>query len=228
MNKSAIEDTARDLQIYTWNRRAELWPDREPGLFEIPNPEIAAHILGIGFEYRESLGRFGYRGAHFEVAGQLNRAARKISISRKFPSDVMRFTGAHEIGHWIMHPGEHMHRDRPIRGLEANTTKKRPAVEQEADHFAACYLMPGKLVTRTFERLFGTRNFTFTEAIAFHLSPSDMDSLLRPHENSLARELALATARSFNGIHFKPLTEQFGVSATTMAIRIKELDLVRV
>lgn len=226
MDKQAIENLARELLVQIWDKRKEFWPDREPSLFEIPDPELAAFLLGINFEYREELGRFGFRGTHFEVAGQLDRNVGKISISRKFSPEVMRFTGAHEIGHWMMHPGERLHRDRPIKGLEYQASA-RSLYESEADYFAACFLMPSKLVVRAFELSFLTKKFVFDDASAFQLSPSDQGGLLWPREGSLDRELALATAESYGGLRFNSLAKRFQVSAKTMAIRIKELNLIQ-
>lgn len=227
MDRLAIEEKARDLLIQILDRRKEFWPDREASLFEIPNPELAAFCLGVGYEFREELGRFGFRGQHFEVAGQLDRNERRIAISRRFSLEIRRFTGAHEIGHWVLHPQEKMHRDRPIKGLDHNNHIPRDLYEREADHFSACFLMPRKLVKRAFESTFSTKEFVFNDATAFHLSPSDMNSLLWPREGCLDRELALATARSFNGRHFDSLASRFQVSPSTMAIRIKELGLIR-
>lgn len=224
MNKLQIENLARQLQMEIWDRRSEYWPDRQPSYFEVLDPELAADHLGVGFALHETLGRFGSSDAQFEVAGSIDRQQNLISVSRKFRPETMRFTAAHEIGHWLLHPGAVMHRDRPIKGLEAGLDRKRPAVEQEADYFATCFLMPGKLVERTFARLFGG-NFTFDDASAFQLSPEDPEAFLRPRHRSLSRELILATARTFNGLHFKSLAEQFSVSPTTMAIRLRELKL---
>lgn len=224
MDKTKIEELARQLQMAIWDNRKEIWSDRDPSYFEVLDPELAANHLGITYALRESLGKFGALGAQFEVAGSLDRQRGVISVSRKFPSATMRFTAAHEMGHWLIHPGEIMHRDRPIKGLEVGLEQQRPAQEKEADYFAACFLMPGKLVERTFKRLFGA-NFVFDDAAAFKLSPGDPNAFLRPRQNSLSRELILGTARTFNGLHFKSLAEQFSVSPTTMAIRLRELNL---
>lgn len=225
MNNRAIEDLSVQILNEIWEHRSRFLPDHDPNMLEVLEPEFAASILGIGFEYREDLGRFGYRGTHFEVAGQINRGIGKISVSRKFPPEVMRFTGAHEIGHWLLHPGEGMHRDRPIKGLD-HQSASRPQIEKEADYFAACFLMPAILVKRAFKLSFGTNKFEFSEELAFHFCRSDPDSLLRPHTGSLDRELALSTAESFAGIRFASLAKRFWVSPTTMAIRLRELNLI--
>jgi IrrE N-terminal-like domain len=224
MNMPKIEGLARQLHIELWERRRDFWPEREPSPFEILDPELAAEHLGIGYALSESLGRFGARGMQFEVAGSLDRQRGVISVSRKFPAETMRFTGAHEIGHWLLHPGEVMHRDRPIKGLEGVLEYTRPLEEKEADFFAGCFLMPERLLQKTFHRLFG-RNFSFDEESAFELSPNDFAAFLRPQENSLSREMIMANAQRFNGVRFRSLAEQFSVSPKSMAIRLRELNL---
>lgn len=225
MDKAKIEGLARQLHMELWERRADFWPERDPSPFEILDPELVAEHLGIGYALSESLGRFGARGMQFEVAGSVDRHRRVISVSRKFPFETMRFTGAHEIGHWLLHPGEVMHRDRPIKGMEGVLEHSRPLDEKEADYFAGCFLMPEKLVRRTFHRLFG-KDLSFDEETAFELSPNDFSAFLRPRDNSLSRELIIATAQRFNGLRFRSLAEQFSVSPRSMAIRLRELDLV--
>lgn len=121
-----------------------------------------------------------------------------------------------------------MHRDRPVKGLDAEGRVREP-LEKEADYFAACFLMPPQFVTKVFQSMFLTREpFVFDDTTAYYLRPDDAESLLRPEADSLEREMALASARSFGGRHFeKSLAALFGVSATTMAIRVKELALVK-
>lgn len=228
MNKSDIENKARHLQRDIWRERNRLWPHGTPKPIDMLDPEIAARILGINFECREELGRFGARGARFEIAGLLNREAGKIAVSKKFTPGEIRFTGAHEIGHWLLHPGAVMHRDRPIKGLAANETSGRPPQEKEADYFAACFLIPGRLLRKALEDTFLIKApFVFDDASAFHLCPDDPDSLLRPEEGSLARPLSLASAEFWCGRHFNSLAKQFRVSVSTMAIRLNEVSLIR-
>ena len=42
----------------------------------------------------------------------IDRTRGIIAISTRFPYPAQRFTGAHENGHYVMHPHEIMHRDR--------------------------------------------------------------------------------------------------------------------
>ncbi|MGB7541899.1 MAG: ImmA/IrrE family metallo-endopeptidase [Burkholderiales bacterium] len=227
MDTREIESKARDLQQRIWAERASLWPDREPHPLDALDPLVAGRVLDIDFQYFEEL-KFDVNDNKYETAGLLNRPGRKIAIARRYGPEVMRFTGAHELGHWTLHPSSvTFHRDLPIKGLER---KARDPREREADYFAACFLMPAKLVANVFRSMFRTNNpFEFDDTTAFHLRPNDTESLLTPDVDSYDREVALATARSFGGRHFeKSLAQLFQVSVATMAIRIRELKLVRV
>jgi len=145
----------------------------------------------------------------------------------RFPQETIRFTGAHEIGHWLLHPKEVMHRDRPVKGLVVEASS-RPAQEKEADYFAACFLMPRRLVTKALESTFSVRSpFIFDDTASFHLRPDDLESLLRPDDGAWDRAVSLASAESYSGRHFHSLAKQFRVSVSTMAIRLKELELIR-
>ncbi len=227
MKYPEIEAKARDLQKKIWEQRARLWPVQVPSLLEMLDPAIAARVLNVQFEIYEELGRFGSGRDHYEIAGMIDRQARRIAVSKKFQPAAMRFTGAHEVGHWLLHPREVMHRDRPIEGF-ADETLPRPPLEREADYFAACFLVPRKLAMATFKATFQVNAPLFLDdASAFWLSHGDPGSLLGAETGSLDFARAVASATSYGGQHFKSLASQFGVSVTTMAIRLRELELIR-
>ena len=189
------------------------------------DPKFAAHVLGVKFELVEELGKFGNSKNRFEVAGAINRQKKLIQVSKMFLPEVMRFTGAHEIGHWVLHPNEVMHRDRPMSGPSA-VRGIRGIIEQEADYFAACYLMPPNLLRLKIKQTFDMEPpIRVNDDIAFWLCPDEPDELLRPRVDLDIREHILAGATSFQGQHFDSLAEQFHVSQTAMAIRLKEIDI---
>lgn len=228
MDRKEIERLARELQLRIWEERKRLWPERrEHSPMSVLDPEVAARVLGIEYEKYEELGRFGDRSARYEVAGLLDRENSRIAVSKKFSMETVRFTGAHEIGHWILHrEGEILHRDRPVRGLEPAMI--RPPREREADYFAACFLMPGRLVKECFESIFGSAPLAFDDNVAFRLCPSDPDSLLRPYnDGGMDRAIAVASTEHYGGRHFNSMAKRFCVSVTSMAIRIRELGLIR-
>lgn len=223
MDRAAIERECTNLLRSMWQGQERLFDKRLRPL-ELLEPRLAARLLGLRYETHAGLGRFGDRGVQFEVAGFVDRRARRIAVSQQFPAEVMRFTGAHEIGHWLLHPKEIVHRDRPVKGLDTGD-RRRPGHEQEADYFSACFLAPRKLVTQAFVARFGAVPLAIDDAAAFWLSPDDPEALLAP-SHGLERALAVATARSYGGKPFESLASLFRVSPTTMAIRVHELRFV--
>ena len=133
----------------------------------------------------------------------------------------MRYTAAHEIGHWLLHEDQLMHRDKPMTG-ERNL--RRSKTEAEADFFAACFLMPAKLLKSEIEETFGTASITFDEDFAFHLGLQDASAYLSEQREPFIRELAVASAESFAGKYFVSLAQRFRVSRESMAIRLSELQ----
>jgi len=227
MNVEQIEQEARKLQLEIHARRHEIFPRREAHPLELVTPSIAAQVLGVKFEEAPSLSFGVLHGQKYVTAGILDRPGKEIWVSTEFGHEVARFTGAHEIGHWVLHPKQVIHhRDRPIKGIERET---RAPKEQEADRFAAAFLIPEKFFRKVFQAAFLTdKPFVFDDTAAFFLSPDDSEAVLYPEKNSKARELALAKAKSYKGRVFeRSLAEMFGVSPLTMAIRIEELELVK-
>ena len=226
MDFSEIERKARELHIQLWKDRERLFgrPDVRPE--ELLEPELAAAVLGVTYEEHDELGRFGFGRDRFEVAGLIDRDQRKIAVSLVFRGAQLRFTGAHEVGHWLLHPDQIMHRDRPVDGLHLDRAPK-PRKEQEADYFAACFLVPQRLATEALAYTFGTAGrFVLDHQTAFLLRPDNPEYLLTAGTNSWDVAMAVATAKSYNGRHVKSLAEQFRVSPSTMAIRLRELELV--
>lgn len=230
MVRDHIEQEAKRLHSEIWNNKHLLWPEQQLSPIQMLRPEAAAQVLGVVYQEYTSLGgaRFSYRGEKFITAGLIDRQSSRIAVSTEFSREVVRFTAGHEIGHWTLHPNEIMHRDRPIGSSIWGASAKRPAMEREADYFSACFYMPARLLSERFSAQFGiTLPFVFDEATCFHLGLTDLDSFLYPEEDSLDREYALARCVSYRGRQLNSLSKQFGMSDSAMAIRIKELKLVR-
>ena len=222
-----IEDRAQNLLDEIKARNREFFPCRVSDPVDLLDPQIVAKLLQFKFELCDDLGRFGYRGDRFAVAGSLDRARRLVCVSRQFPLEIQRFTAAHEFGHLQLHPDELVHRDRPIKGLSWNNTYRRPRKEREADYFAGCLLMPKRFVRQEFAALFGTPPIRIEENLAWYLDQQDSSIITRPYADSIQREIALASVTRLSGNHFPSLAERFRVSVPSMAIRIWQLGLVR-
>lgn len=224
MDRNYIEKQARLVQYEIWHNRSSLFPVGVPSPLAMFQPDIAARALGVEYEYRQDLGRFGQGRDRFETAGMIDRTRGIIAVSTRFPHAAMRFTGAHEIGHFVMHPGEMMHRDRSVSDAHA---RARPPKEREADYFAACFLAPKKLVEEEFMARFTRKPpLALTDDVAWHLLGESAHELFGPSAGSLDFAAAVAGAASFNGRHFKSLAEHFGISIGAMAIRVQELGLL--
>lgn len=228
MDRDYIQQAAHWVHEGLWAHKETLWPNRQPPPLGMLDPAVAASLLGLTYLELPTLGstRFAPQGQRFQAAGLFDRRSGKIAISTEFPLQERRFTAAHEIGHFLLHEQEVMHRDRPLGGYHSLSSK--PLIEREADYFAACFLMPSRLLVAQFEQQFGCKGqFQFTDVSCYHLNSNDPDSLLYASQNSLDREIALARCTRFNGKAINSLAQQFGVSDSAMALRIKELDLVR-
>lgn len=225
LRKEQIEQKVSELHQEIWRNRHKIWPYGSPSPIEMLNPEIACRVLKIKYqEYEEFGSLFGFRGSKFKVAGLVDRQAGKIAVANNFSSEEIRFTAAHEIGHWLLHPQQTMFRDRP---LSKAWESKRPQKEEEADYFAACYLMPKNLLGNHFKKRFLTIPFHFNDDTSYLLNPQDPDMLLHSEEGSMDRALVLAKCGFYNGQRFYPLANEFKVSITAMAIRLEELNLIK-
>lgn len=218
-----IEQLARNVHKKIWSNKEHLWPEGIPGeMVEMLDPDVSIKLLGYGYEEPECIVNSNERDD--QLAGSIDRIAKRITISRRFKPKIRRFTAAHELGHLVLHDEITMHRDRPIDGSES----KRDSIEAEADKFAAFFLMPGKLVRKYYVETFGVEVFALTEDTAYALNPSNPMKIIRQCKNNL-RQLSriLAKTEYYNGIHMKSLAERFCVSVETMAIRLEELKLVK-
>jgi len=224
MNRKIIEEKARALQFEIWHQRAILFPWGEPSLQKMFRPEVAARVLQLEIDYQADLGTVGIGKAAFTIAGILDRTRGVISISNRFNEQAMRFTGAHEVGHFMLHPGERLHRDRPL--TLGDIGHGRSPIEREADYFAACFLAPRKLNEQEFELRFGNWPLHLNDTVAYYLMGEKVDELMGAPSGSLDFATAVSAARRFNGRRFASLADCFGISINAMAIRLQELGLV--
>ena len=214
MKRKQVAKIAREFMLSRWRSLESRIPDYESRVYESINP--ASGAKAIGYEVIILPMQTGL-GADYGIAGFINPEKKQIYIDSQQPSDILRFTAAHELGHAIIHPNIGLHRDRSEEFLKSG----RPQVEKEADWFAVEYLMPRKLVVKEFFNRFGdveqSKDF-FRAGLSIKLKNSTVD------QRSMT--IALASAGGFLGKVFMPLHERFGVSVLTMAIRIEELNLV--
>ncbi|MFZ5755834.1 MAG: ImmA/IrrE family metallo-endopeptidase [Pseudomonadota bacterium] len=225
--RQRIENEAFELHKKIWRNLPDPKPKSVEELIGALDPVHAASLLGMKLAYLPELSVPYRKGNGMKkLGGIIDRQRNLIAVATNVKPSTALFTAAHELGHIVLHDDIVMHRDVPIEG--GSSSNDGDPKEQEASFFAACFLMPRNLTRKAFERCFNSSiPLVIDDNAAFYLSSHDPDALLRAEHGSLARELAVATAERFGGTHFNSLATQFGVSVTAMAIRLRELGLVK-
>jgi hypothetical protein len=217
LRQGTIRAEARKLLVQLWDKRKEFWSS-PPSVEEVVRGApgiVITEILGLTLEKPEEiplgLASTVSPGPQFEIAGYIDRAARKIVVAQKFPLEWRRFTTAHEIGHWILHPEFVNHRDLPLMGGE-RANKSRPQKEREADLFAAEFLLPSKLLRKVFKSCFGgildgskpdhDLAFKLSAASGQRIGACDLAKM-----DPMLRALIVAAAGTFGARSFVPLHE---------------------
>ena len=217
------EQAARRLQLELWDRQCALWPGGSVTPLDVCDPWVAARYLG--YEVQEGWLSSTGTAPGFQLGGFISRPAMVIAVSAEQKPRTQLFTLAHEVGHVLMHPGLHHHRETPIHGLTEPREPTDPK-EREANRFAGCFLVPEKQLRLAFLACFGEKNLNLTDNVAWELLGGSYTSLMNAPSHSLAFERVVAQAKHFGGHHFRALHELFDVSPTTMAIRLRETGLV--
>jgi Zn-dependent peptidase ImmA (M78 family) len=220
-NFPAIELEARSLLGDIERNAKRLWPNTQPRRLHMCDPEAACRLLGLRYLPDSHLGSYGGTA----TAGMLDRRnmAVLLASSTRYGFEAQRFTAAHEVGHYLLHPGEILFRDRSL----SDHGKGVQPIEREADYFAACFLMPPKLLRQAFQAMFQVRPpLTNTSAVCYNLSAANVAYLESLPPRSMDFALAVARTPGFNGQRFVPLNRLFNVSASAMALRLLELELV--
>jgi len=223
---SRIEQIARNLQINIWKNRNKFWPNGVPANpVDMLDAAVAFNSVGYDCDVYESLDDYS-NGQNFKIAGLIDQTNKKAYTSNQFPLEIQRFTLAHELGHALMHEGTGLHRDRGLDG--APLQGKKDKIEIEADKFAAFFLMPRNLVISRFNQQFGVDAFILNEDTMFALDPSNKMKLSSKKKNIRYISRLLAETEQYNSQNFISLSKQFRVSVEAMAIRLEELNLIKI
>lgn len=215
-----VSKVSRQLAHAVYFERNSLWPEGVPEEpVQLLNPEKAFYLLGYSYHEVDSLGEIE---PGVDVAGMIDKDKKQVFISRRYPAAVRNFTAAHELGHAIMHQQSGLHRDKPIDG---STGGIRDAIEKEADYFAACFLMPEKLVRSVFTQRFPAEVLNH-EALRDLLNRNNDKKTEKQLKTMRGLARALAGLDSINGHAVPSLAEYFKVSVEAMAIRLEQLGLV--
>lgn len=216
---AAVELVHRQL----WRHRRELWGDQVPtDAVKLLNVEHALMLRGYQLSYVADVGQHVGRGNDLKVAGVLDRDRREVRISPTQPEVVQRFTAGHELGHVVLHPhAGGFHRDLPLVGSARSSDPQ----EHAADRFSAFFLMPENLLAARFSALFHTEVFELNDQTRTALGTAAEPFQGKPVRGRVLARMLAGLSR-YNGEVFPCLADQFGVSISTMAIRLEELGFV--
>jgi Zn-dependent peptidase ImmA (M78 family) len=222
--KEEIAVKAKELQIEVYKKLKAANPRQDPSPYRCLDPELICEHLGIRYESISEIGYERFTGGR--MVGLMDRQAKKIVVAGGDPWPQMRFTAAHEIGHWVLHGDLTMHRDRPnIHGDIFN--QNLSSEELEANYFACYLLMPRRMIIKEFVKRFGPQPLEINDLSAHWLRPDSPDAVFRSSAYSLDLYIFAAGCHHFNHRSFKSIAEQFDVSVSAMARRLKELKLIK-
>ena len=224
LSYEAIEEEALEVQREMWDRQVSIWPGQKVRRLDCCDPWEVARYLKLNVQEGDL--RFPDLPYGMSLGGFLNRSARLIAIADQLMPRTKRFTLAHEIGHLLLHPGLHHHREMPIHGLGEPRDPVEPE-ELQANHFAGCLLVPTSLLKRAFCSMFKVEYLTMTDDVAYALIGEDYMSLMNSPPYSLAFHRCVGGVERFRGRQFQSLVDLFQVHPTTMAIRLRQCGLVR-
>ena len=213
---------------------------KQPGLWEsdaleLVDPKEIAAQLGVRFSEPAEIYFTGPNGQRARIAGYIDRQKDEIAVAQRFMDErfsleFRRFTAAHEIGHWVLHPGTMYFRDAPLDGGDHRDSQDRPIEEREADLFAAALLMPEDQVRDCFRQHFGEESLAeapVDEHLAYILS-FGTNQKVRVADLKKRRDISRLAAKclSMRAAGIPPLASRFRVSGPAMAIRLEELNLI--
>lgn len=172
---------------------------------------------------------FQGRKSSVEVVGMLFRKEKSIVVAPKFGFEQGRFTLAHEIAHYVLHPGLILHREISLNH-EKYFSELSPE-EREANLFGAELLMPAKLMQRQFmARFAGIIDGTRKDESLFYWMSRQEPNLNKDaffDSDPLHRARHIARTRYCYGRPVVSLCDFFRVSPTALAIQLIDLGLVR-
>jgi hypothetical protein len=210
-------------------RQLDAGLDRQATEFDLLPVDLNAIATSLGLKIITTERLDGSTPAASETSGAIYRKRKEILIAGGDRHTRQQFTKAHELGHYLLHDQLVSFRE----DLTSSDSANKPAIEEDADFFAAELLMPAQSVKRIFFQYFGgpIDGTVASDDIAYFLSQE-------PHRKFSASEIVrmgkdgrarlFARIGTYAGVLFNPMCEVFDVSIEAMAIRLKkDLGLVK-
>ncbi|MEX2670893.1 MAG: ImmA/IrrE family metallo-endopeptidase [Phycisphaeraceae bacterium] len=194
------------------------WAEAHPPITEPPVPieDMLELHLGLEFMLADLQGEYGSP----DVLGAIWFGDRMVKVDQSLePTNApkmlgrYRFTIAHEVGHWRLHR-QHLMEDPSAEFLFQEKcepafvcrSNANPPEEIQANAFAACVLMPRRLMFDAWAQWRGSE-----DPVAI--------SELSMNDHQISEEAAMDK-------FCRPLAEQFEVSAQAMRYRLQKLELL--
>lgn len=203
----------------------------------VPIDEIAETFLELTLDFLDMQAMFPFADVH----GAIWFREKRIGIDQSLdPHDQpkrlgrYRFTLAHEVGHWQLHR-QHFLKNTTQKSLfdcqatgpdvVCRSSHTSVPVEVQANQFAACLLMPRKLIRMAWAEFRGDDDspIAMSELRNGYLKANDTRQWF--HHGQVARDQEsqdLAMKEDF----CRPLAEIFQVSPEAMRIRVEQMKLL--
>ena len=147
---AAVEDIFSDLIEEAADQLLDQYRDFA-GAFDLPVPveSIAEHFLKYDLEITDE-GLFADPGFLGGISFETNTIFVNASIEDH--EGRYTFTIAHEIGHHVLHKDLYDEFISDRSQILCREEKKKPLIEQQADRFAACLMMPRRMLVDEVEK----------------------------------------------------------------------------
>ena len=208
LTAQAIEDRAGQVLRDYQAEYGRIW------MPPVPIDAIVELHLKLTFSFMDLCEMYGTEGIH----GALWVDRREVGIDQSLDPELhpelegrYHFTLAHEVGHWTLHRDYVASARREPEGYVCHKARRRNRIEWQADYFAACLLMPRRLVFQSWDYSLGSGPMdvqAMREATSVS-DPEDGAESLREYLENLCR----------------PMASEFCVSPIAMRIRLEEMGL---
>jgi IrrE N-terminal-like domain len=210
----------------------------------IPIDDIVEKYLKLGLEFDDMHRRFGVprTGIGFDpdILGAIYFDQKRIVIDESLDPDAYpakegryRFTAAHEVGHWRLHlalltqdPKKQtslLDDAASVPNVICRASQSKERIEVQADLYAACLLIPRKLILAAWDHAFPDRRQRVIKPdSAIDHSFVEFKRDLRITASGVEIDTDDQALESFS----RPFAEKFLVSPIAMRIRLERLGLL--
>lgn len=200
----------------------------------VPVDEIVETHLKLTLVYLDMKSLFPFGDVHGAMWFQRAQIGIEQSLDPyRNPSRLGRyhFTLAHEVGHWRLHRQHFMANSAqrllfedgtPKPDVVCRSSEKSQPVEWQANTFAACLLMPRKMVFEEWSKFHGEEDGPIAIAELRARYAETAESIFYRGEPPVNQESKDAAMKEH---YCKPLADTFQVSAEAMRIRLESLNL---